>query len=114
MPTIIRAPARALRCWLVRSMALLACLGLFGCGSQPHAPSLQHEPVYQNSAEGFRFLAPENWALHAKSALPAGKFEKERLLVGYRRQPPEKPALLEVSRADLPESIDLMDHMGQP
>jgi hypothetical protein len=84
-----------------------------GCRSGPHAPALSNEPVYQNSQEGFRFLAPETWTQYAKAALPPGKVDKERLLVGYRCLPPDKPAQLEVSRADLPPDTNLTEYLGK-
>jgi hypothetical protein len=98
---------------LVAGAGVVAAL-VAGWRSGPHAPALSNEPVYQNSQEGFRFLAPENWAQYAKAVLPPGKLDKERLLVGYRCPPPDKPAQLEVSRADLPPDTDLTEYLRKP
>ena len=85
-----------------------------GCSRKPQAPALRDEPVYENAQEGFRFLAPEKWTQHARATLPPGKVDKERLLVGYRQHEAGKSALLEVSRADLPESTTLTDYLSGP
>ena len=88
---------------------------LSGCSShKPQAPDLRDEPVYENSREGLRFLAPEGWTQHARASLPPGKVETERLLVGYRRREEGKPAQLEVSRTDLPESTKLTEYLSGP
>ncbi len=81
---------------------------LAGCSDRPHAPALRDEPVYQNDAEGFRFLAPEGWAQFARANLPPGPVTKEKLLVGYRRRTGESPASFEVTCVDLPEGADLV------
>jgi hypothetical protein len=73
---------------------------------------LRDEAVYQNDREGFRFRVPQGWMQHAKSDLPPGKVNKEHLLVSYRRS--SKPASLEVSLADLPESADLATYLAGP
>jgi hypothetical protein len=93
----------------VRPIAIIAVsiVLLGGCGTRPHAPALGEEPVYQNKAEGFRFLAPEGWVPYAKKEYPPGRAEKEHLLVAYKRMNAEKPAALEVSLVDLPLSTDL-------
>jgi len=96
------------------AILLLWVVLLPGCSRKPQAPALRDEPVYENAQEGFRFLAPENWTQHARAALPPGKVDKERLLVGYRRDEAGKSALLEVSRADLPESTKLTDYLSGP
>jgi hypothetical protein len=55
-----------------------------GCSSKPAAPMLTDSPVYQNAAEGFRFLVPEGWTQTASSALPTGDIQGEIFLVRYR------------------------------
>lgn len=92
---------------LLAALLIVCAAALPGCTSRPKAPAIRDEPVYQNDQEGFRFLAPEGWTQRAKSAVPPGKVEKERLLVTYHRMGAEKPASLEVTLADLPESADL-------
>ena len=86
--------------------AAVAAVLLAGCGARPRAPALQSGPLYQNERAGFRFLAPEGWVQRARADLPAGPFEKEELLVAYARVT-DRPASLEVSLADLPETADL-------
>src|SRR5262245_7411677 len=93
---------------------LLVSVLVSGCSRKPQAPALRDEPVYENAQEGFRFLAPEKWTQHARATLPPGKVDKERLLVGYRRHEAGTSALLEVSRADLPESTKLTDYLSGP
>lgn len=94
--------------------AICAAL-LVGCGcSGPRAPALSDETVYHNSRENFRFLVPEGWAQQAKEDVPSGKVEKERLLVQYQRLTADKPAVLEASLADLPESTDWGDYLAGP
>jgi hypothetical protein len=82
-----------------------------GCAERPRAPALTNDPVYQDDAEGLRFAAPEGWTMHVRSRPAAGPDAHERLLVGYRRVRAERPAQFEVSRADLPESADLVAHL---
>jgi hypothetical protein len=89
---------------------LLAC----SCQPRPRAPALLDEPVYQNEREGFRFLVPEGWSMSARSDLPPGPADKERLLVQYRRSTADRPATFEVSMADLPEGTDLAAYLGGP
>jgi hypothetical protein len=100
-------------CHLV-TLLLLGALLTPGCSRKPEAPALRDEPVYENAQEGFRFLAPENWTQHARATIPPGKVDKERLLVGYRRNEAGKSALLEVSRADLSESESLTEYLAGP
>jgi hypothetical protein len=83
-------------------------------GGRPRAPALRDDSVYQNTREGFRFLVPEDWHQHARSEVPTGKTEKERLLVGYKRLSADKPALLEVSLVDLPAATDLEAYLAEP
>jgi hypothetical protein len=107
----LRALVRARRAFpIVVGLLLL----LPGCSRRPHAPALGDDPVYQNSREGFRFLAPEGWVQRARAEIPPGKAEKERLLVEYQRVGGGKLALLEVSLADLPPSTDLITYLAGP
>ena len=85
-----------------------------GCSRQPQAPVLRNEPVYENDQEGFRFLTPEGWRIHAKVDVPPGKLEKERLLAQYVRVFPERGASLDVSMADLPATTDLAQYLAGP
>ena len=85
-----------------------------GCNSQPRAPALSDEPVYQNSAEGFRFLVPPGWSQRAKANLPEGKLGKERLLVQYRRLTEAFVASLEVTACDRETAADLPALLAGP
>src|SRR5438034_9828111 len=97
------------------SALAVAAIYVFGCRSEPQAPVLRNEPVYQNDTEGFRFLTPEGWRQHAKVNVPAGKLDKERLLVQYvRLVAAERGASLDVSMADLPTSTDLATYLAGP
>lgn len=95
-------------------IAAVAAMLVLGCNSQPQAPVLRNEPVYQNDTEGFRFLAPEGWRQHAKVNAPPEKLDKERLLVQYVGLSSEKGASLDVSMADLPETTDLAAYLAGP
>ena len=59
-------------------------------------------------------MVPEDWSQYARSDLPPGKLDKERLLVQYRRVKSAKEATFEVSAADLPPSADLADYLAAP
>jgi predicted Zn-dependent protease len=89
------------------AFALLAC----GCHGRPHAPALRDEPVYQNSREGFRLLAPEGWTQSAKAESPAGTVDKQYLLVRYDRLT-GAAASLEVALVDLPSERDLEAYLA--
>jgi hypothetical protein len=93
---------------------IVAATLLAGCRPRPRAPALYDAPVYQNDTEGFRFVVPEGWSQYARSDVPPGKLDKERLLVQYRRMKSAKEATLEVSAADLPPSADLADYLAGP
>jgi hypothetical protein len=93
---------------------ILGCWFVTGCGSRPHAPAILDDPVYENDRQGFRFRAPEGWHQVARADLPAGKLDKERLLVQYRRFDSARPASLEVSAADLPAATDLAAYLAGP
>ena len=98
-----------------RSVLLAALfLSAAACSHRPRAPALQDEPIYQNTREGFRFVAPEGWRQFAKSDLPPGPAEKERLLVRYMPPLTGRGSTLEVSLADLPESTPLADYLAGP
>ena len=106
---------------VILTVAVVAACGLiatvvfaWGSGSRPKAPALGNEPVYQNRREGFRFIAPEGWTLVAKSDLPPGPAEQERLLVRYHAASGDKPGAMEVALIDLPESADLAKYLGEP
>ncbi len=94
------------------TVAVLA-VGLAGCGSNPRAPALEDEAVYNNSREGFRFLVPEGWTQQAKAEVPSGKLDKGCSLVQYQRST-DPPAVLEASLADLAESTDLAEYLAEP
>jgi len=83
--------------WLTLALVLLA-----GCNHRPRAPALQDEPVYLNAQEGFRFLVPTGWKQSARSILPPGPVQKERMLVEYKPPPAETAASLQVTCIDLP------------
>src|SRR5438552_5185099 len=107
-----RTPSRKLQ--TVAWMTALAAVVAVGCSSEPQAPVLRNEPVYENDTEGFRFLTPEGWRQHAKVNVPPGKLEKERLLVQYVGLSSEKGASLDVSMADLPATTDLTAYLAGP
>jgi hypothetical protein len=67
---------------------------------------LRDEPVYQNSREGFRLLAPEGWTTSAKAESPRGRVDKQYLLVRYDRLT-GPPASLEVALLDPGPGEDL-------
>jgi hypothetical protein len=85
-----------------------------GCARRPRAPALLNEPVYQNSQEGFRFLVPEGWTESARSDTAPARTEKEWLLVRYELFTAEKPASLEVTLADVPETTGLGAFLSGP
>ncbi len=86
-----------------------------GCGSGPRAPALIDESVYQNKGAGFRFVVPEGWSQHARSELPPGPLDKERLLVQFKRlTSADRGATMEVTAMDVPESDDLAPYVAGP
>lgn len=94
--------------------AVVLALAIAGCKPRPRAPALiQGEPVYHNKQEGFRFMPPPNWHLHARSELPPGKFEVERFLVEYRRLSGPKVASLDVSMVDLSPSTTVESYLAE-
>jgi hypothetical protein len=98
---------------LVVVLGLLAVLSAVA-GSRPRAPALLNEPVYNNTREGFRFLAPEGWTVHSRGETPPGPVDKECLLINYQRTGAEKPAQFEVTLADHPSSSDLEAYLAGP
>jgi hypothetical protein len=96
-------------CLVVLGLGLAA-----GCSDRPRAPALRDEPVYDNPAEGLRFLTPEGWNQVARADPPPDPSGKDRLLVSYQSTGRGHPAVLEVSRADLPESEDLAARAASP
>jgi hypothetical protein len=93
--------------------AALAAYFVTRTGS-PKAPALRAEPVYQNSREGFRFVAPEGWVQVAKSEPPRGEAKTERLLVRYETAGGVGPATMVVAFIDFPESTDLAKYLSVP
>lgn len=91
----------------MRRFALLFAILLLGCNERPKAPALGNDPVYHNSHEGFRFVAPEGWTQTASANFPDEAIDKERMLVRYEGRTGDSPAALEVSCIKLPESADL-------
>jgi predicted Zn-dependent protease len=98
-----RRPGRACRTGLF----LWCAFSLLGCRSGPRAPALGDEPVYNNSREGFRFLVPEGWTQSARGEAPPGKVQDERMLVEYKLLTSDRPAALQVTVIDRPESTSL-------
>jgi hypothetical protein len=93
-------------------LLLVVLLGL-SCQPKPRAPALIDEPVFQ-SDEGFRFLVPEGWIMAARSNVPPGPVEKDRLLVQYRRVQGDSQATLEVSLMDRSEDTELTAYLSEP
>ena len=93
------------------ALALLTCL--LGCDSRPKAPVLRDAPVYENDAEGFRFLVPKGWIQTASAVLPPERLEGEVVLVTYRMRTSEKTALVEVLCFDR-ENVDLQQYHAEP
>jgi hypothetical protein len=104
----MRRSSRCLGKLFRTGLALLPVL-FAGCPAGPRAPALQDEPVYQNSQEGFRFVAPEDWNMRSRAEFPPGPMPQERLLVEYKRRASEKPAALEVSMVDVAPEKDVAD-----
>jgi hypothetical protein len=93
---------------MLAGLALAALLA--GCSPRPRAPALmQGEALYVNAQEGFRFVPPPNWALHARAEWPAGRIEEERLLVAYRRVAGNQVTRFEVTMVDVAESVELAE-----
>jgi hypothetical protein len=110
---LARSRLRAAR--TARQAALfVACALAAGCARKPQAPALLNETVYQNSQAGFRFLVPEGWTQSARSDSAPPKADKEYLLVRYELLTAEKPATLEVTLADVPETTGLAAFLSGP
>jgi hypothetical protein len=104
--------------WCVGAIAAvllaLAVLALFR-DPRPQAPALLDDPVYANKQEGFRFLRPDGWRMHARGEFPASlPADTERLLVAYQRLKSEPPATLDVTMLDVPGEQSLVDAMARP
>lgn len=98
----------------IRSIIVLLAAVAVGCSDRPKAPALSNDPIYYNPAESFRFVAPQGWGQTAKSDLPPGAVDKERLLVRYEGRTGDAPATFEVSCLDALESADLTEILAAP
>jgi hypothetical protein len=96
---------------LIVFMPCLPLLAASGCGSRPKAPALESGPVYQSKQEGIRFRVPDSWVQTARGEFPAGKLEKERLLVSYRAT--DRIAAFELNVMDYQESVDLAAYLAE-
>ena len=105
---------KTIRIGMRRSILLFAFLLLVGCAGRPKAPVLGHDPVYRNSHEGFRFVAPEGWAQTASANFPSDAMDKERMLVRYEGRTGDSSAILEVSCINLPETTDPSSILDAP
>ena len=99
--------------WVHLPFGVILLLALTSCDSRPKAPVLRDAPVYQNDAEGFRFLVPRGWIQTASAVLPEQRLEGEVILVQYRMRTSEKTALLELLCFDR-ENIDLQAYHAEP
>lgn len=90
--------------------ALLVAI-VSGCTSQPEAPPLTTESVYQNESIGLKFLVPAGWSIESRAVLPAGHLEKPILLVSYAGGS-EQPAMFRVLAADLAPESDLRQYVA--
>ena len=96
---------------LVLTLAYSALLTAPGCSSKPRAPALQVGPVFQSKQEGIRFRVPDSWVQTARGEFPAGKLEKERLLVSYRAK--DHIAAFELNAMDYVEGVDLTAYLAE-
>jgi hypothetical protein len=97
-----------------RTAALAVTLVLFaiGCSRKPRPPRLQKDAsVYYNPHDGFQFQVPAGWSENAR-ADPRVQHAHEQRLVKYKRLA-AKPAFLEVSVVDLPESTNVSDYLTE-
>jgi hypothetical protein len=74
---------------------------------------LRDAPVYQNDAEGFRFLVPKGWIQTASAVLPPERLEDEVVLVRYQMRTSEKAALVELLCFDR-QNVDLQQFHAGP
>jgi hypothetical protein len=74
---------------------------------------LRDAPVYQNDAEGLRFLVPKGWIQTASAVLPPERLEGEVVLVRYQMRTSEKNALVELLCFDK-EDFDLHVYHSDP
>ena len=93
-------------------MVLALLVSLIGCDSRPKAPVLRDAPVYQNDAEGFRFLVPKGWIQTASAVLPPERIEGEVVLVRYQMRTSEKAALVELLCFDR-QNVDLQQYHAE-
>ena len=91
---------------IARAAVVLVAVAAAGCTERPKAPPLTNEAVYQNDKIGLRFLAPEGWAITARSDLPSS-IPRPLTVVSYAATHGGKTADLEVTAADLPDGTDL-------
>lgn len=93
--------------------ALLSLLPL-ACSSEPRAPALRNDPVFEDSREGIRFLAPDSWVQKVRGSVPPGAATQERALVEYQRAGGTQGASFRLSLIDLPESENLSAYLARP
>jgi hypothetical protein len=86
-------------------LPMLCCV--IGCNSGLVAPKLSDDPVFESKNDALRFVAPAGWSMRARAEIPPGGATQERLLVEYKRLSSEKPASLEVTLVDLPQTTTL-------
>lgn len=91
--------------------AILSLLLPAGCTKKPKAPALESGPVFQNKQEGIRFRVPDSWVQTARGVLPAGKLDKERLLVSYRAT--DRIAAFELNAMDFVEGFNLRTYLAE-
>jgi hypothetical protein len=100
--------AKGKRCW--PALLVLAV----GCGHRPAAPALTNSRVYQNAAEGFRFLVPEGWIQTASSSLPPGPLTRDQFLTRYSVASAEAGATFVVICVDEKSVADVETHHAGP
>lgn len=87
--------------------AALFLVALAGCADPPSAPPLAGGAVYQSSAAGVRFLAPDGWQMVSRAEPPAGPLPGPVVLVSYLDPSGDQPGEFELVAADLPDGADL-------
>lgn len=94
----------------------LAIIAVFaaGCSRGPSAPLLTDSHVYQNAAEGFRFLIPDGWVQTASSALPPGNLAGPVFLVRYTLAAAEPGTMFTVVCMDESQAADLETYHRGP
>src|SRR5436190_16031770 len=86
-------------------LVLAALLCLRACAGRPRAPDLDEGSAFQSARERLSFTLPDGWSQQARAEPPAGRIDRERLLVLYRRSAPR--ATFAVTLIDLAEDADL-------